>query len=257
MLATTIRVPLDSTYLFDRDSLGRFIGPPGLAFKPSGAPEVPIEPYDNVLIFRQPGFELQRTVTLLGQVRFPGTYALLSKDERLSSLINRAGGLNAQAYPEGLHFFRAANAAGRVNIHLRNALTHPSSLDNIILQPGDTIIVPEYEAVVKVLGAVNSPTSVLYKPGASMAYYISAAGGYSQKADEKHTSVRQANGEIATRSGKFLFFGGGVADPDPGAEVSVPFKDPNAPRTDFVALFGGIAQILASTLTLIFVATKL
>ena len=257
VLATTVRVPLDSTYLFDRDSLGRFIGPPGMAFPAAGAPDVPIEPYDNVVIFRQPGFELLRNVTILGQVRFPGTYALQRKDERIASLVERAGGLNAQAYPEGVRFVRPFDAAGRVNLNLTNALKHPSSLDNIILQPGDTLIVPEYEAVVKVQGAVNSPTSVLYKPGASLGYYISAAGGYSQKADEKHTSVRQANGEIATRSGKFLFWGGGVKDPDPGAEVNVPFKDPNAPHTDVVALFGGIAQVLASTLTLIFVATKL
>jgi protein involved in polysaccharide export with SLBB domain len=257
VLATTIRVPLDSTYLFDRDSLGRYVGPPGLAFKPSGAPEIPIEPYDNVLIFRQPGFELQRTVTIQGQVRFPGTYALQRKDERVTSLLERAGGLTGQAYPEGVRFYRPFDNAGRVDIDLPNAIKHPESRDNVILQPGDTIIVPEYEAVVKVTGAVNSPGSVLWKKGASLSYYVSAAGGYSQKADEKHTSVRQANGEIATRSGKFLFWGGGVKSPDPGAEVSVPFKDPNAPHTDAVALFGGIAQVLASTLTLIFVATKL
>src|SRR5881409_382513 len=51
-LATTIRVPLDSTYLYDRDSSGRYVGPPGLAFAGSGAPEVPLEPYDNVLLLR-------------------------------------------------------------------------------------------------------------------------------------------------------------------------------------------------------------
>src|SRR2546427_4471006 len=53
-LATTIRVPLDSTYLFQRDSLGRYVGPPGLAFTARGTPEVPLQPYDNVLILKQP-----------------------------------------------------------------------------------------------------------------------------------------------------------------------------------------------------------
>jgi len=51
-MATTVRMPMDSTYLFDRDSLGRYIGPPGLTFQASGTPEVPIEPHDNVLILR-------------------------------------------------------------------------------------------------------------------------------------------------------------------------------------------------------------
>ena len=257
VLATTIRVPLDSTYLFDRDSMGRYVGPPGLAFPASGAPEVPIKPYDNVVIFRQPGFELQRSVTIRGQVRFPGTYALQRRDERLTSLIERAGGFTSQAYLAGIRFYRTFDTAGRVNLDLPNAMKHPDSRDNIILQPGDSMIVPEYEAVVKVHGAVNSPTSVLYKPGASLGYYISAAGGYSQKADEKHTSVRQANGEIATRSGKFLFWGGSVKNPDPGADVNVPFKDPNAPHTDPVVLFGSLAQVLASVLTIVLVASKI
>src|SRR5467141_3263306 len=48
-LATTLRVPLDSTYLFGRDSAGRYVGPPGVPFPASGAAEVPLDPYDNVL----------------------------------------------------------------------------------------------------------------------------------------------------------------------------------------------------------------
>src|SRR2546426_2439557 len=89
-LAQTVREPMDSTYLFDRDSLGRYVGPPGLPFPAKGAAEVPLEPFDNVLILRQPDFELQRTVKISGEVRFPGTYALRSKDERLSDLIDRS-----------------------------------------------------------------------------------------------------------------------------------------------------------------------
>ena len=58
--ATTIRVPLDSTYLFERKANGEYIGPPGLSAMPSGAPSVPLRPYDNVLILRQPNWELQR-----------------------------------------------------------------------------------------------------------------------------------------------------------------------------------------------------
>jgi len=46
-LATTARVPLDSTYLFERDSAGRYVGPPGVAFPARGsASQVPLEPFD-------------------------------------------------------------------------------------------------------------------------------------------------------------------------------------------------------------------
>src|SRR3989454_2754661 len=74
-LATTVRVPLDSTYLFERDSLRRYFGPPGVPFPGSGSPEVALKAYDNVLILRQPAFELQRTVQIQGEVTYPGTYA--------------------------------------------------------------------------------------------------------------------------------------------------------------------------------------
>src|SRR5881628_1599103 len=73
-LATTVRVPLDSTYLFERDTSGRYFGPPGLPFPGSGSPEVALKAYDNVLILRQPAFELQRTVQIQGEVTYPGTY---------------------------------------------------------------------------------------------------------------------------------------------------------------------------------------
>ncbi len=65
----------DSTYLFDRGPNGRYLGPPGAAAQPSGASEVLLNAYDNVLIFRQPDWELQRTVQIAGKVRFPGRYA--------------------------------------------------------------------------------------------------------------------------------------------------------------------------------------
>src|SRR5207237_10269196 len=65
--ATTIRVAMDSTYLFERGPDGKYIGPPGLQAPAHGTPDVPLKPYDNVLIMRQPGWALQRTITLLGE----------------------------------------------------------------------------------------------------------------------------------------------------------------------------------------------
>src|SRR5882724_5925590 len=155
-LATTLRVPLDSTYLFERTADGRFVGPPGVAVPASGAAEVPLEPYDNVLIMQEPQFDLQRAVVVSGQVRYPGTYSLRSKDERLADVIERAGGLTAQAYPEGIQFVRSAGGVGRVNIDLPRALHDQRSSHNVILQPDDAIFIPEYQPTVKVMGAVNA-----------------------------------------------------------------------------------------------------
>jgi protein involved in polysaccharide export with SLBB domain len=252
-LATTLRVPLDSTYLFERDSAGRYVGPPGLAFPASGAAEVVLEPYDNALILRQPDFDFQRTVTISGEVRFPGTYSLRAKNDRLSSLFSRGGGLTRQAYPEGIRFYRALNNVGRINVDVRRALADTSSRFNIVLQPGDSMHIPEYTPSVKVTGAVNSPGSVLWRQGAGLSYYVGAAGGYMQQAQKGQVSVRFANGEVRTRRGGLF---GSDPTPGPGSEVSVPFEDPNAKKTDYVSLFGAIAQIVASTIAIIVVVRR-
>ncbi len=253
-LATTLRVPLDSTYLFERDSAGRYVGPPGLPFPANGAAEVPLQPYDNALILRQPDFDFQRTVTITGEVRFPGTYSLRTKSDRLSSLFSRGGGLTPQAYPEGIRFYRAVNAVGRINVDVRRALADTSSRFNIVLQPGDSLHIPEYTPSVKVSGSVNSPGSVLWRQGANLSYYVSAAGGYAPQALKSQVSVRFANGEVRTRHHSFL--GGGDPTPGPGSEVFVPAEDPNAKKTDYVSLFGAVAQILASTIAIIVVLRR-
>jgi len=253
-LATTLRVPLDSTYLFGRDSAGRYIGPPGLSFPVGSTEEVVLEPYDNVLIFRQPNFELQRTVTITGEVMFPGTYALRAKDDRLADLVQRAGGLTPRAYAEGIRFVRAVDNRGRINIDLPQALKEAGSRDNVILQPGDSIRIPEYQPSVRVSGAVNSPGSILYRKNAPLDYYLGAAGGFTRLAVKGQVSVRYANGEVRTRNTGLLFSSN--PKPGPGSEVVVPSKDPNEPKTDMVALFGAIAQILASTVAIIVVVTQ-
>jgi len=253
-LATTIRVPLDSSYLMDRDSLGAYIGPPGLSFAASGSPEVPLEPFDNVLILKQPDFAYQRTVNVTGEVRYPGVYSLQTKNDRLSQVIARAGGLTQQAYPEGIRFIRTQNGVGRINVDLAQALHDTGSSANVILQPGDSIVLPEYQPSVKVSGAVNSPGSVLWRRGADLGYYLSAAGGFAQRADKGAVSVRFANGEVRTR-GHGLFHSD--PKPGPGSEVVVPAEDPTAHKTDSVALLGAIAQILASAVTIAVVVTKL
>ena len=249
-LATTIRVPLDSTYLFDRDSLGRYLGPPGAAFRRSGAPETELRPWDNVLIFRQPEFEFQRMATVLGEVRFPGTYSLTTRSDRLSALIARAGGLTKLANPAGIRFVREANDVGRLDVDLPRALREPGSRHDVILRPGDRIEVPEFQPSVRIGGAVNSPGSVLWEQGRSLKDYINAAGGFARNADRSQVSVRQANGRIETRRGGFLFLGGHAPKPSPGSTVTVPIRL-ERPSRDNTTLVAALASIFASTATIV------
>jgi protein involved in polysaccharide export with SLBB domain len=253
-LATTIRVPLDSTYLIERTADGQFVGPPGVPVPASGAAEVPLEPYDNVLIMQEPQFDLQRAVVVSGQVRYPGTYSLRSKEDRLADVITRAGGLTPQAYPEGIRFVRAQDGVGRINIDLPQALRDTKSSHNVILQPDDSIFVPEYQPTVKVIGAVNAPSSLLWRRGADLDYYLSSAGGLAATADGGRVSVRYANGDARTKR-KWLFFSS-KPTPGPGSEVFVPTKPPSE-KVSTVALLGAIASMLTSLVAIVAIAKSL
>lgn len=255
-LAETFRVPLDSTYLFERDSLGRYLGPPGLPFPAAGsAPDVVLQPYDHVTIFTQPEFEFQRTVWVTGEVAFPGAFALERKDERLSDLLRRAGGLLPTAYAGGGRFFRSLDQAGRVNVNLPGVLRAPGTGEDVILQPGDSVHVPEYIPIVRVMGAVNSPTSVRYERGKGFGYYIANAGGYASDADKGRASVRYADGSARVRS-RFLMFTS-HPEPGPGSTIVVPTRPAGAGGINIAVLLGGIAQGLSALTTMILVINSL
>jgi polysaccharide biosynthesis/export protein len=253
-LATTIRVPLDSSYLYNRDASGRYYGPPGLPFPGTGAPEVELRPFDNVLILKQPEFDLQRTVTVVGQVRYPGVYSLRTKTDRLADIITRAGGLTQQAYGEGIRFVRLVDSVGRINVNLPRALGDTGSRNNVVLQPGDSIEIPEYQPSVKISGAVNSPGSVLWQKGRSLDFYLGAAGGFTYKADKGHVSVRYANGEVRSRRRSLWF--SSDPKPGPGSQVFVPTRDLSQ-VTNWISIATAVAGILSSTIAILVLAKQL
>jgi protein involved in polysaccharide export with SLBB domain len=242
--ATTFRVPLDSSYIFERGPDGKYFGPPGLPAAAGSMPEVRLQPYDNVLILRQPNWELQRQVVIAGEVQYPGTYSLRTKTERVSDIISRAGGLTREAYADGVTFYRVKDSVGRIGIALPEILRNARSRDNIQLQNGDSIFIPRFNAVVNVKGAVNSPVAVTYVPGRTLDYYVRAAGGITRKGDLRYAYVTQPNGKVEATGGKFIFRSN--PKPRPGSTVYVPEKDPSERRVDYVATLGTLAQLAAS-----------
>lgn len=239
-VAASIRVPLDSSFVFD--ATGHLVRDVGTA----ATPPVLLEPYDNVFIRRQPNLEAQQNVFIGGEVAFPGTYSLLTREDHLTDLLRRAGGLSRQAYPAGIRFFRSGGV-GRVSVDLPAVLADPDHPDNLFLIDGDSIEIPKFIPTVRVEGAVLSPTSVTYVPGAKTEYYVDAAGGYVKLADKGRTFVQQPNGLIQRKNFR----------PQPGAIVVVPGKDPRDRGIDFAVLFGGIAQILSAVTTIILVLSRI
>jgi protein involved in polysaccharide export with SLBB domain len=279
--AITLRVPLDSTYLFERASGRPYVGPPGMPAPPGGAPEFVLDPYDNVLILRQASFEYQRTVTLNGEVKFPGAYALKTKREHLRDVIARAGGLTDEAQVDAIIFVRkgpstyevtnnlagelttslvqdsltrARATNGRIGLDLATALRDADSRDNIVLEDGDEITILRYNPVVRVQGAVNAPANVTFVPGRDLYYYIRAAGGGSAKADEGRAYVTQPSGKLESVRAR-TFFPDAVPIPQAGAVVTVPERDPGD-KNDYLAIAGAVASILSTTVAIVIAITR-
>jgi polysaccharide biosynthesis/export protein len=271
-LAETVRVPLDSSYVFGPGA--------GAAPGPGSQGDAPLQPYDNVLVLRQGEWSLQRTVVLSGQVKSPGRYSLRSKTERLADLIERAGGLTKEAYPGGIQFYRSyvgntpagtdrlrslapPDVAGRdtmrrgvperVGIDLPRVLENPKFRDNIILAGGDSIHIPEYNPIVMVQGQVNSPGAVAYTQGKNLDWYVDQAGGYTQTGDARHPYVTQPGG---TREGvkRKQLFADRVPHPKAGAVVFVPTLTTTEPANNLTAILGTAAQIIGALVTIIVVA---
>lgn len=253
-LADRLRVPLDSSYLTQRSPDGRYVGPPGVAFPPAGSsPEFTLAPYDQVLILRQPEFEMPQSVVVTGEVSVPGRYTLLTKDDRVTDLVERAGAILANGHLAGAQLYRSQNDMGRIDLDLGAAIANPEGDENVLLQPGDSLNIPTYTPTVVVRGAVNSGVTVLYRPGQDFDYYISAAGGFRYDADKGRTSVRFANGLARTRS-KFLFWSS-YPTPDAGSVITVPTEDPTG-GIDKVALTTSVLSVLGTITTLIIVVVN-
>jgi protein involved in polysaccharide export with SLBB domain len=253
--ATTIRVPLDSTYLFERGPDGKYLGPPGISVPASRAPEVLLKPYDAVSVLRQPNFEYQRTVSIVGRVRYAGNYSLKSKTERLYDLIQRAGGLAPDADSAAIVFIRQSDSTGRIGVDLPKVLKDPGNVDNLILVDRDSIFIPAYNAIVMVRGEVNAlrgnlkapAAAVAWVKGADITYYIRSAGGGTIKADESRAYVTQPSGKVETKHRTGLIFAS-VPKPQPGAIVNVPEKDVTA-RRDWITVAQSSLSLLASLIT--------
>ena len=216
-----------------------------------GEPGFVLQPYDYVYVRRSPAYSEQKNVVINGEVLYGGTYTLTSKDERISDLVKKAGGITQFAYVRGAKLVRRANqdelkrmqdavsllqhqmGAGKVDslgikveptfsvgIDLEAALKNPGGDADIVLREGDVISVPEYNNTVRINGAVMQPNVVSYKAGEDVKYYIAQAGGYNQTAKKNKKYIIYMNGQIALVKGR------GKNLIEPGCEIIVPNRRP-------------------------------
>lgn len=206
-----------------------------------------LAPFDVVEVRRSPGYQSQQRVRLEGEVVFSGGYTLIKKNERLSDLIKRAGGITDDAYVRGGRLIRRLNEEERavrdaalraarqnrgadsvsleklqtddyytVGIELDKALSNPGSDYDMVLREGDRLIVPEYVSTVKINGDVMYPNTTVYMKDKRVKYYIAQAGGYGARAKRSKAYIVYLNGRVARVKGN--------AKVEPGCEIIVPSK---------------------------------
>ena len=177
---------------------------------------------DRVVIRGNPGFSPSWQVSIEGEVAYPGVHVLRNRSVSLSRIVAEAGGLTPVAFPEGARLVRGADFVG---IDFGNAMANPGGPEDIELRDGDRIIVPRFDPLVRVEGAVLFPSSVLYREGWGLSEYLGQAGGLLESSDGDRISVTYANGERAVRR-EFL----GFIDRDPpisaGTTITVPARAP-------------------------------
>ena len=70
-----------------------------------------IKPFDQIIVRKNPNFYTQQYARVEGEVMYPGKYAISSKNERISDLINRSGGFKNMAYLKGATLIRLTEFA--------------------------------------------------------------------------------------------------------------------------------------------------
>jgi protein involved in polysaccharide export with SLBB domain len=191
---------------------------------------------DRVIVRPIFGFEEPKEVKIEGEVRAPGVYILTSKNQRISDLIYKAGGVTTYAYLSGAFLIRqlekkdsekklltqvANNLTTKlkkqsesadsakvkrelfadsdiVGINLEKILKQPGSVYDIKLEAGDELYIPKYLETVKVTGEVLRPNTVRFDRRLSFNDYVDASGGYGSNALIKRGYVIQANGSVKT-----------------------------------------------------------
>lgn len=233
-----------------------------------------LEPYDVVQVRRSPGYQSQQIVTLDGELLFTGDYTLERRNERLSEVVKRAGGLLNGAYVKGAYLTRKltddefasrkaalqlamANSGPNmgdsialskievapnysIGINLEKALQNPGSHYDVVLQAGDRLFVPQQQSTVKISGDVMFPNSVVFEPGRKLKYYIDQAGGYGQTAKKNHAYIVYMNGTVAKAKRNSVI--------EPGCQIIVPSKSKSS-GTDWAKVLS-FATSLSSITTM-------
>jgi protein involved in polysaccharide export with SLBB domain len=228
------------------------------------AQNMELKPLDRLIVYTDTKEEMRATIE--GEVKVPGTYTI-EKGEKMSSLLERAGGFTDKAYLTGAVFIRksaqadqqsginklidelerrviiesslkmdnpeeakivqerytrmkellqklrANQAKGRVIVKMDVPERLKGTAEDVVLEDGDAINIPQIPSVVNVLGEVYDSNSIIFEEDKNAEYYINKVGGLNKNADSSSLYIVRADGTIMS-SERYNIFGARVARGD-------------------------------------------
>ncbi|MBZ0269334.1 SLBB domain-containing protein [bacterium] len=242
-----------------------------------GTMDLTLRDGDQVYVRFSDEFRDPQSVTIEGQVRFPGPFGIAEGNDRVSDIVARAGGITEDASLSEAQLIRSVAAEapdleferlktvpiqdmskaeyayfkgksrerkGLVVLDFERLLAGDGTEDRL-LRDGDRIVIPERRETITVSGTVSFPGLIPYEPGRKGGYYIGLAGGYASSADRgKARVIRGHNGEWESM--------GDAGEIVPGDEIWVPER----PERDWWQFTQDAVRFAASVATVYLVIDR-
>jgi len=188
---------------------------------PKGIGAITLEPFDIVVVRKVPDFELIRTVSIQGEVKYPGEYPITKSRETIAEVIAKAGGITDEAYLINSSITRSYNNVGRITIDFKKALKRKrNKKHNIVLHENDVIFIGKKQDIV-LIGISGTNAQEFLTPGLldnkskiasphfsgkRAGFYIKEyAGGFDKDAKRSQTYVKDLDGRLK-KTRNFLLF---------------------------------------------------
>ncbi|WP_353550633.1 SLBB domain-containing protein [Sediminibacterium sp. KACHI17] len=200
---------------------------------------IQLEPLDYIFVPKLLNYQLPGSVKLRGEILYAGDYALERRDETVTEMLQRAGGISPYASMRDIQVFRN---------NLRVASDVFSAGERFVLLPNDSIYIPRSTSFVEVKGAVFNPQILSYGNG-SLKSYIADAGGVTDNGNLKKAYVQYSNG-ISRKTKKFLFFRS-YPKVLPGSKIVVPERSATERRGLSIIEISSLTGTLTALISLI------
>ena len=245
--------------------------------------DLELQPFDLVIVRPKGSYERQRSVIVEGLVMSPGRFVLETSNERLSKVLERAGGFKGAADSGSLTIRRFAasgltseekeriltrvmgisrdslekkiaiteqylKATDLLSVNVENIKANPGGPEDLIMEDGDIITIYRATSLVRVSGEVYNPSLLPFDEGSSAKYYIRRSGDFTPNAQKSRVFVIYPDGRT-TSVNKFLLFKS-YPSVKPRSEIFVPSKDKEAKKGLTTGEWIAISSIIASLATM-------